>query len=163
MVCFVYQVITNILFVTGEVAIPCEPNVPSLKVFKYIEKNASQYDLNAIEMKTLDGTKHEAALLGTLSHSRISEGRVFQSIVENNEYDITLLVILKDKYEGGVLHLEYFVLMTSRRELFPKLTTENKIRWRLSSSSSSSSSGKAKSIPESEAVGISQEKGEALS
>ena len=88
---------------------------------------------------------------------------MFPSLLENNDYDVTLLVTLKDKYEGGVLHLEYFVLMTSRRELFPKLTADNSIPWTMSSSSfrsSSSSSGKSKSIPESGSVEVAPEKGE---
>ena len=42
----------------------------SVKVFKYIVKNSSQYDFTIVKMKALESKKHEAALLGSISQNR---------------------------------------------------------------------------------------------
>lgn len=67
---------------------------------------------------------------------RNSDTKTFDILRDNNEYDISFVVSLKDSMEEGVVTMEYIVLMTSRRELFPKLTLDLRIRKKSPSSSS---------------------------
>ena len=67
---------------------------------------------------------------------RHSDTKTFDILRDNNEYDISFVVSLKDSMEEGVVTMEYIVLMTSRRELFPKLTLDLRIRKKSPSSSS---------------------------
>ena len=111
--------------VPGEAAVPCQPNVSCTSVFEYVVHNATQYNLKTLKMKGLGrSARPEYVVLGNegvFAQARFSENRPRGKLSDNKKYDITFVVSLKDSFEGGVVHLEYFVLMTSRRELYPKL------------------------------------------
>ena len=92
-------------------------------------------------------------LLGTervLTQERSSETKTYDILRDNNEYDITFVVSLKDSSEEGIVTMDYVVLMTSRRELFPKLTLDVRLRKKSPSSSSLSSMNGARkpSLPD---------------
>ncbi|XP_020912267.1 KICSTOR complex protein SZT2 isoform X2 [Exaiptasia diaphana] len=107
----------------GEIAVPCDPVISSINVFKYIVKHSSQYDFSTIKVNKINDGDTSFILLGTdqvLFPSK--DSHYYSNLRDNAEYDITMVVTLKNAFEGSVIHLEYFILMTSRRELFPKLS-----------------------------------------
>ena len=104
---------------------PCEPNVSCTNVFDYLVRNAAQYDLNTLRMQGAAGTSQpEFVVLGServLAQVRRSDNRPRGKRLDKHGYDITFVVTLKNAFEASVVALEYFVLMTSQRELYPKL------------------------------------------
>ncbi|XP_048580524.1 KICSTOR complex protein SZT2 isoform X3 [Nematostella vectensis] len=110
----------------GEVAVPCEPLISSLSVYKYIVANSPRYDFSTIKTSMGPGRQGcDYILLGSdrvLIPPRHTSSPYSSAL--RDEYDITLVVYLKNAFEGSVINMEYYILMTSRRELFPKLSLE---------------------------------------
>lgn len=126
-------------FLLGDISVPCQPGLSPQAVFNYLVKNASKYEFSTLPLKKSNTTKSSHVLLGTdrvLTQAGISLTKTFDILRDNNEYDISFVVSLKDCMEDGVFTMEYVVLMTSRRELFPKLTLDLKLRKKSPSSSS---------------------------
>ena len=140
---------------------PLHPGISPQAVFNYLVKNASNYDLET------KASSSSHVLLGTdlvLTQERTSDTKTFDILRENNEYDISFVVSLKDtmEEEEGVVTMEFIVLMTSRRELFPKLTLDLRLRKKSPSSSSlSTMSGVSRKVPLPESGETEQEKGTA--
>ena len=129
-------------------------------MFNYLVKNATKYDFSTLPLKTANSTTSSHVLLGTdrvLTNERNSGTKTYDILRDNNEYDISFVVSLKDSMEEGVVTMEYVVLMTSRREMFPKLTLDLRLTKKSPSSSSLStiSGVRKESFPE----GMEQEKG----
>lgn len=140
-------------FLVGDISVPCQPGLSPQAVFNYLVKNATKYEFSTLPLKKSNTTKSSHVLLGTdrvLTQAGISLTKTFDILRDNNEYDISFVVSLKDWMEDGVFTMEYVVLMTSRRELFPKLTLDLKLRKKSPSSSSlSTMSGARKgSLPD---------------
>lgn len=140
-------------FLLGDISVPCQPGLSPQTVFNYLVKNASKYDFSTLPLKKSNTTKSSHVLLGTdrvLTQAGNSLTKTFDILRDNNEYDISFVVSLKGWMEDGVFTMEYVVLMTSRRELFPKLTLDLRLRKKSPSSSSlSTMSGARKgSLPE---------------
>lgn len=96
----------------GEISVPLHPGVTPQVVFNYLVKNASFYDFSTLPVKTTNA-------------SSSNTDRVLTHILrEYNDYDVSFVLSLKETNEEGVVTLEYIVLMTSRREIFPKLTLD---------------------------------------
>lgn len=113
-------------------------------MFNYLVKNAAKYDFSTLPVETASSKKAHHVLLATervLTQERTSETKAYDILRDNNEYDITFVVSLKDSSEEGIVNMEYVVLMTSRRDLFPKLTLDLRMRKKSPSSSSLSSMG----------------------
>ncbi|XP_031552514.1 KICSTOR complex protein SZT2-like [Actinia tenebrosa] len=109
----------------GEIAVPCEPIITSTNVFKYIVKHSTEYDFSTIKINTVVPGEVSSILLGSdqiLTSSRHADNTLYTHLRDNKEYDITLAVTLKNSFESSVINMEYYILMTSRRELFPKLS-----------------------------------------
>ncbi|KAJ7386497.1 KICSTOR complex protein szt2 [Desmophyllum pertusum] len=144
----------------GEISVPCHPGISPQAVFNYLVKNATKYDFSTLPLKTANSTNSSHVLLGTdrvLTNERNSGTKTYDILRDNNEYDISFVVSLKDSMEEGVVTMEYVVLMTSRREMFPKLTLDPRLTKKSPSSSSLStiSGVRKESFPE----GMEQEKG----
>ena len=87
-------------------------------------KNAVKYEFSTLPLETAPFQKDRHVLLGTdrvLTQELTEETKTYDILRDSYEYDITFVVTLKDSSEDGVINMEYVVLMTSRRELFPKL------------------------------------------
>jgi len=128
----------------GDIAVPCHPGISPEAVFNYLVKNAAKYDFSTLPVETASSKKAHHVLLATervLTQERTSETKAYDILRDNNEYDITFVVSLKDSSEEGIVNMEYVVLMTSRRDLFPKLTLDLRMRKKSPSSSSLSSMG----------------------
>ena len=111
-------------------------------MFNYLVKNASFYDFQTLPLESGPFEKTQHLLFGTdrvLTQERYSDKRTYDILRDNNEYDITFVVSPKESSEEGIVNMEYIVLMTSRRELFPKLTLDLHLRKKSPSSSSLSS------------------------
>ena len=111
-------------------------------MFNYLVKNPSKYDFTTLPLKTGPFKKAHHVLLGTdrvLTRGQNADTRSYDILRDNNEYDISFVVSLKESSEEGIVNMEYLVLMTSRRELFPKLTLDMRLRNKSPSSSSLSS------------------------
>lgn len=124
----------------GEVAVPS--HISPQAVFNYLVKNASFYDFQTLPLEAGPYEKTQHLLLGTdriLTQEINSDTRTYDVLRDNNEYDITFVVSPKESSEEGIVNMEYIVLMTSRRELFPKLTLDLHLRKKSPSSSSLSS------------------------
>lgn len=136
----------------GEIAVPCDPGITPQAVFNYLVKNAAKYDFSTLYLETAPIGIPQHVLLGTqrvLTLEQNAEPRPSDILRENNEYDITFVVTVKDSPEEGVVCMAYVVLMTSRRDLFPKLTLDWLRKKSPSSSSLSSMNGARKgSLPE---------------
>jgi hypothetical protein len=100
-----------------------------MNVFKYIVKHSTQYDFSTIKVNTLVQGDTNSILLGSdqiLTPTRHTDSNLYTNLRDNQEYDITLAVTLKNSFEGSVINMEYYILMTSRRELFPKLSLKRR-------------------------------------
>lgn len=134
---------------------PCQPGLSPQAVFNFLVKHASKYDFSTLPLSKANTTKSSHVLLGTdrvLTQAGNSLTKAFDILRDNNEYDISFVVSLKDWLEDGVFTIEYVMLMTSRRELFPKLTLDLRLRKKSPSSGSlSTMTGFRKgSLPEGE-------------
>lgn len=134
---------------------PCQPGLSPQAVFNFLVKHASKYDFSTLPLSKANTTKSSHVLLGTdrvLTQAGNSLTKTFDILRDNNEYDISFVVSLKDWLEDGVFTIEYVMLMTSRRELFPKLTLDLRLRKKSPSSGSlSTMTGFRKgSLPEGE-------------
>ena len=126
-------------FLLGDISVPCEPGLSPQAVFNFLVKNASKYDFSTLPLNKANTTKSSHVLLGTdrvLTQAGNSLTKTFDILRDNNEYDISFVVSLKDCMEDGVFTMEYVILMTSRRELFPKLTLDLRLRKKSPSSGS---------------------------
>lgn len=124
---------------SGDISVPCEPGLSPQAVFNFLVKNASKYDFSTLPLNKANTTKSSHVLLGTdrvLTQAGNSLTKTFDILRDNNEYDISFVVSLKDCMEDGVFTMEYVILMTSRRELFPKLTLDLRLRKKSPSSGS---------------------------
>lgn len=130
-------------------------------MFNYLVKNASKYEFSTLPLEMAPIEKAQYVLLGTqrvLTQEQSADSKAPDILRENNEYDITFVVTVKESPEEGVVCMGYVMLMTSRRDLFPKLTLDWLRKKSPSSSSLSTMNGVRKgSLPESEDV--EQEKG----
>ena len=130
-------------------------------MFNYLVKNASKYEFSTLPLEMAPTEKAQYVLLGTqrvLTQEQSADSKAPDILRENNEYDITFVVTVKESPEEGVVCMAYVMLMTSRRDLFPKLTLDWLRKKSPSSSSLSTMNGARKgSLPESEDV--EQEKG----
>ena len=88
-------------------------NLPRATVFSYIVEHARRYGLSTVEMNDKE-EKPEHVLISTSA--------------EKTQYDVSLLVKLGPTVEGNVLSMKFFVVMTHRRELFPKMKPESRHR-----------------------------------
>ena len=121
----------------GEVAVPS--HISPQAVFNYLVKNASFYDFQTLPLESGPFEKTQHLLFGTdrvLTQERYSDTRTYDILRDNYEYDITFVVSPKESSEEGIVNTEYIVLMTSRRELFPKLMLDLHLRKKSPSSSS---------------------------
>ena len=108
----------------GEISVPLHPGITPQIVFNYLVKKASFYEFHTLPEQTTNASSSET-------------NRVLTHILrEYRDYDVSFVLSLKETKEEGVVTMEYIVLMTSRRELFPKLTLD----LRLSKKSPSSGS-----------------------
>ena len=126
-------------FLLGDISVPCEPGLSPQAVFNFLVKNASKYEFSTLPLNKNNNTKSSHVLLGTdrvLTQAGNSLTKTFDILRDNNEYDISFVVSLKDWMEDGVFTMEYVMLMTSRRELFPKLTLDLRLRKKSPSSGS---------------------------
>lgn len=122
-------------------------------MFNYLVKNAARYEFSTLPLETVPFKTTHHVLLGTervLTQERTAETETYDILRDNNEYDITFVVTLKDPPEEGIVNMEFVVLMTSRREIFPKLTLDLRLRKKSPSSSSLSSMNGARkaSLPD---------------
>lgn len=108
-------------------------------------KNAAKYEFSTLSLETAPFQKDGHVLLGTervLTQEQNAETTCYDILRDNNEYDITFVVTLNsdsDSSADGVVNMDYVVLMTSRRELFPKLTLDLRLTKKSPSSSALSS------------------------
>ena len=96
-------------------------------------------------LETAPFQKDGHVLLGAervLTQEQNAETKSYDILRDNNEYDITFVVTLdsdSDSSADGVVNMDYVVLITSRRELFPKLTLDLRLTKKSPSSSALSS------------------------
>ena len=108
-------------------------------------KNAANYEFSTLPLETAPFQKDGHVLLGTervLTQEQNAETKCYDILQDNNEYDITFVVTLNsdsDSSADGVVNMDYVVLMTSRRELFPNLTLDRRLTKKSPSSSALSS------------------------
>ena len=78
-------------------------------MYNYMVEQATRYSFRTVEMNT-EG--------GGIEHVLVSRSP------QNKVYDVSLLAKLHREKEGQSLSLKFFVVMTHRRELFPKMKAE---------------------------------------
>ena len=120
------------------------------------------YDFTTLPLEGNNPKKFDHVLLGServLKEIRTSDTPTYDILRDSNEYDISFVVSPKDSPEQGVVSLEYLVLMTSRRELFPKLTADLSFSKKSPSSSSLASINGTRKGPLAETEAAEQGKG----
>lgn len=108
---------------------PLHPGITPQIVFNYLVKKASFYEFHTLPEQSTNASETNRVLTHILR--------------EYGDYDVSFVLSLKETKEEGVVTMEYIVLMTSRRELFPKLTLDLRLSKKSPSSSSLSTMSSA--------------------
>ncbi|CAG9855485.1 unnamed protein product [Phyllotreta striolata] len=98
------------------------------QLFDYLLRNVSQYDFKIVQMDVHDG-ESEFILIQVTSAPQISY-KDSQDQQHTDDFDITLVVYnLCTPYspKDNVLHLKYYLILTSKREIYPKSEVDEKL------------------------------------
>lgn len=106
------------------------PLIAAHQLYNYVADHASSYHMKPLRMARPGGPEHNEYALVSAWHSSGSyldaEGRRHQ-----DDFDVSLLVCHwaapfeeQGEAERHVLRLQFFVVLTSQRELFPRLTAD---------------------------------------
>ncbi|XP_018578793.1 KICSTOR complex protein SZT2 isoform X1 [Anoplophora glabripennis] len=120
------------------------------QLYEYLLSNVSQYNFKVFEMDLWEG-ESEFILVQVTSTPQVSY-KDSQDRHHTDDFDITLVVYnLCTPYHpsDNVLHLKYYLILTSKRELYPKCEVEDKLgKFRTVSSNARSLSAMGKAPSE---------------
>ncbi|KAJ8923504.1 hypothetical protein NQ315_010082 [Exocentrus adspersus] len=98
------------------------------QLYEYLLSNVSQYNFKVLEMDLWEG-ESEFILVQVTSTPQVSY-KDSQDRHHTDDFDITLVVYnLCTPYHpaDNVLHLKYYLILTSKREIYPKSEIEDKL------------------------------------
>ncbi|XP_078662696.1 KICSTOR complex protein SZT2-like [Branchiostoma floridae x Branchiostoma belcheri] len=111
------------------------PKLEASQLFSYTLEHADSYGFKSLAMSgpTGDMTQEQDFALITLSTGATPHPEVAN--LPMNDFDVSLFVVrhkdpAKPPAASSVLTLQYYVILTSRRDMFPRLTVDEKIAFR---------------------------------
>ena len=130
------------LFLTsfiGTVSIPCSADVKTNEVFKYLSINAEKYKMDPAKITKIDdsGEKIDSTagqtILSYMYYTSKSQNKgEFQKLTSGSRRDIAdfdgnVVITLSPSNDKEVLNLNFFVVLTNRRELYPRRFLKSKM------------------------------------
>ena len=130
------------MFVTlfvGTVSIPCSAEVETNEVFKYLSINAEKYKMDPAKITKIDdsGEKLDSTvgqtILSYMYYTSKSQNKgEFQKMTSGSRRDIAdfdgnVVITLSPSDDKEVLNLNFFLVLTNRRELYPRRYLKSKM------------------------------------
>ena len=137
MLSYAFQVLLT-LFI-GTVSIPCSADVKTNEVFKYLSINAEKYKMDPAKITKIDdsGEKIDSTtgqtILSYMYYTSKSQNKgEFQKLTSGSRRDIAdfdgnVVITLSPSNDKEVLNLNFFVVLTNRRELYPRRFLKSKM------------------------------------
>ncbi|KAF5294731.1 hypothetical protein FQA39_LY00215 [Lamprigera yunnana] len=98
------------------------------QLYDYLLSNVNQYGMDVFSTKGDDGECREYVLVQMANTPQMSY-KDFQDCQHTDDFDVTLVLSrLPPEVESNIaLHLQYYLILTSRREVFPKAEGDRKL------------------------------------
>ena len=126
------------LFV-GTVSIPCSAELETNEVFKYLSINAEKYKMDPAKITKFDD--YEGRLNSTVGQtilsymyytSRTQNKGEFQKMASGSrrdtaDFDGNVIITLSPSDGKEVLNLKFFLVLTNRREHYPRRSVKSKV------------------------------------
>jgi len=116
----------------GTVSIPCSEELETIEVFEYLSINAEKYHMDRSKMTKIDDSEGKTdssvgqTILSYMYYTSKSKSREeFQKMTlgskrDTADFDSNVVIALIASSDREVLNLKFFLVLTNRRELYPR-------------------------------------------
>ena len=127
------------LHITGTVSIPCTAELDTKEVYKYLSINAERYILDPAKITKIDDScmkddqSSDQSILSYMYYtSRSQDKGEFQRLNsgfrrDSADFDGNVIITLSPSQDKEVLNLTFFLVLTNRREFYPRRSLKSQM------------------------------------
>ena len=125
--------------ITGTVSIPCTAELDTKEVYKYLSINAERYILDPAKITKIDDSamkddqSSDQSILSYMYYtSRSQDKGEFQKLNsgfrrDSADFDGNVIITLSPSQDKEVLNLTFFLVLTNRREFYPRRSLKSQM------------------------------------